>query len=496
MRPVVRRKLHLEAVLCWVIVMLGASPLLLAWPVPLQDWPNHVAGAHVLAALLDGDVFWSGYYRFNTFMVPNAAVDLGLLGLRRAGLSEPAAANLFLLVTYAVFVGGMAALSRMLSRLDALHLAAAVLLFYGAALFWGLVNCVLAIGLLWILLASWLAVGLRAPGWRVAIAAFGAALLLFVHVVPAMVFALLLGCFDAVRLRSGARLSSCASTPMALLVAVCGLRALPGDTGRDLAIVYAWGPSLTGFAAWKLRVFATSPFGGSALLDGATMLALLGGGLAVALAARMRMPPGALFAVLALIALTLAAPERIGTGSLLDVRLAVLPAMLAAASCRLQWRSIAARRACLAVVMVLVLGRTAVIAQQWRAASQVFTAFDAGAAAVPRGSIMMMGYGRPIGTLSWTDIWSPAIQSMAAQVVTRGVCFPALFANPDQQPIALRQPLPDLGQPWDMSDPVRSRASLTAIGLLCESRAYAGVFLTVLYGDAPFRILDACAPPS
>ena len=476
----------------WLVLLAGATPLLVAWPMPLQDWPNHMAGAHVLSGLLSADPFWTRFYRFNTFLVPNAAVDLGLLALHTAGCSEPVAAQLFLVATYTVFTGGLALLSRALATCGSMRIAAAVLLFYGVALFWGLINYVLAVGLMWGLLAIWIGAA-RQPGWRLVIAGLGAGLLLFVHAIPAVVFALLLACFDAARWRDGAGLRSCGSAPLALAVVAGLLRLLPGQTGHDLAAGYAGNGSFAAFTRWKMLVFATSQLGGSRAQDGATVLAWLGGLAAIGLAARPRMATEPALGVAVLVLLTLAAPERLGTGSLLDVRLAVLPPMLAAASLRLEWRSVAARQRCAALVALLVIGRTAVIATEaWRSAT-VFAAFDLAAGKLPQGSIMMMGYGRPLATLTWTDVWSPPIQSIAAQVVVRGIFFPALFANPDQQPIALRPEFQVLTQPWDFSDAAHRRQSLTALAVVCASGRYAQVFVTILYGDAPFRIVDACS---
>ncbi len=474
----------------WILTIVGALPLLLASPAPLQDWPNHLAGAHVLSALLDGDPFWRRFYTLNTFLVPNAAVDLGLLGFRALGLGEAAAATAFLLVTYAVFVGGMVRLSRALAAFDATKIPLAILLFYGVAVFWGLVNYVLALGVMWGLVAVWLRVG-RARG-RLLIAGPGAIALLFAHAVPAVVFPLLLGCFDLARWRAGARLRSCLSAPLALVAVAATLRLLPGETGHDLVAVYTGGDSIGAFVLWKVRVLATVPFGGSLVQDAATLIAVAGTAVAIGLSARLRLGVGAALGIVALALLMFAAPERLGTGSMLDTRLAPLPFMLAAMAIRLDWRGPMARPICVAVVSGLVVVRTLVIAAEWRAADRVFAAFDADAARLAPGSVMMMAHGRPLAELSWTDIWSPPIQSIAAQVVRRGVFFPALFANPDQQPIALRGGFAALGQPWDVSDPSRRAASLAALRPLCGD--YRGVFVTVLYGAVPFEIVDACEP--
>jgi GNAT superfamily N-acetyltransferase len=459
-------------------------------PVPLQDWPNHIAGSHVLAALLAGDPFWERFYRLNTFLVPDAAVDVGLLGLRRLGVPEALAANIFVFATYFICTISMIAVSRSLRAYDATKPALAVLLFYAVPLFWGLVNYVLAVGLMWGALALWLR--RRDPIARLAVAAAAAAVLLFVHVIPAVAFGLLLGCFDAARWRAGASPRSCVSGPVALAVALVTLRLLPGHTGDDLGAVYAGAGSVAAFALWKLRVFATLPLGGGVWRDAVSAVAWLGAAAAIGLAARPRLAFGPALGVAALVLLVLAVPERLGTGSLLDVRLAILPLMLAAMAVRPRWRGAGAARACLAVVTLVTLARTGLIAAEWRRAADVFAAYDAQAATLPPGGLMVMGYGRPRADITWANTWSPPIQSIAAQVVRHGVFFPALFANPDQQPIARRPQFNPLGQPWNFSDPAHRAASLTALRGLCDGGMYTGVFVTVLYGPTPFTIVDAC----
>jgi hypothetical protein len=76
---------------------------------------------------------------------------------------------------------------------------------------------------------------------------------------------------------------------------------------------------------------------------------------------------------------------------------------------------------------------------------------------------------------------------MAAQVVQHGLFYPNLFANPAQQPIAVRSDLLPLGQPWNLADPAHFEASAAALAKLCTTGTYAGVFLTVLY-LSPFVI--------
>ncbi len=487
------------------VLLLGAVPLLVARPAPLQDWPNHIARVHILAGLLRGSGFWARFYRFDGFLVPNAALDLGVLGLLRAGLPIAAAAQIFLLVTYLVFVGGFCALARASAAFSPAKVGFVVLLFYSNALFWGLVNYVLGIGLL----LAMLAVGLHAGAWRrFCVAGGGAALLLFVHVVPAVALAAILFCLDLHRFATSreALIRRCAASTswlLALLVVAGLLAVLPGGAGHEFVAGYP-GASVGDVLTRKLGLFGKALLGGSRVQDAAS-LAAVAICIAASVFARARLSAASMVVVIGLIVLAMAAPERLGTGSLLDTRLALLPLLFAAACVRLEPRPLAT-----AIAVGVVLARTLLIALEWQAAGQVFRDFDRRTAALPPGGLMMMAYGTPLPSLSWQRIWSPPIISIATQVVLRDVFMPAIFANPAQQPIALRPEYAALAQPWNLTDAARLHAAASALDAVCAARRFAGVYLTVLYpgrfvasqvgaallhAQPDFLILDACRLP-
>ena len=134
--------------------------------------------------------FWSRFYEPGSFMVPNAALDVAILGLNAIGFDPQVSALLFVLVAYAVFVGGVCALAAAWEAFDLTKIAFAALLFTTGTLYYGLVNYVLAVGLVLCLLAAWIATRPPArPAWvQVTVAAVGVALLFFCHLIGAVVF--------------------------------------------------------------------------------------------------------------------------------------------------------------------------------------------------------------------------------------------------------------------------------------------------------------------
>ena len=493
-------------------VLLGALPLLVTRPAPLQDWPNHVARMHVLTGLLQGDAFWTRYYRFAGFLVPDAALDLGVLGLGQAGLPVDVAAQSFLVMTYLVFVAGFCALAQALGTLGGLapvKVTFAILLFYGNALFWGLVNYILGVGLMLGLLALWLRCDGRGGAWpRMLIAGLGAVPLLFTHLVAAVAWIVVLGAFDlhrllASRVPAWTRLLGSASWLVALVAVAVLLHALPGEAGHEFSIRYA-GAGIGGAIVRKLALFGKLLLGGSLLQDAASLAALLVCA-GVAASSRPSLAPAPVWAAAVLALLTLVAPERIGTGSVLDVRLAILPLLLLAAAVRIE-----PGRPAVAAVAAAVVARTLLLAGQWHTAGGVFHDFRQQAARLPAGSVMMVAYGTPLRSLTWQQVWSPAITSLATQAVSREIFVPALFANPAQQPIALRPAYAALTQPWNLTDAAHLHATGAGLAAVCDRHGFRGVYLTVLYpgGFLPgqvgaatlhaqrdFLLLDACRLP-
>ena len=500
--PAARPPPWARLILPMLVVLIGAAPIAIARPAPLQDWPNHVARIHILLALLRHDGFWSQHYRFTGFLTPDAVMDLSIAGLSRLGLPVRVAAQCFLLTGYGLFVAGFCALARALDAWSSIKPVLAVLLFYGNALFWGLVSYVLGLGLMLGLLALWLGAA-KQPAWRLCLAALAAVLLLFTHLVVAGIWVIVLGCFDLHRVatqpgRWSRRVTGSASWLAALVTMGLSLSLLPASGGHDASFGYAGGG--LGAAGRKLWLFGKLLLGGGAMQDAASLAALLACLVAV-LSSRPRLAAAPSLAVAALALTALLAPERIGDGSQLDSRLALPPLLLLAAGV-----AVRPRRLVLPLAGGAVCARTLLLVGIWHASSQLFAQYRSQAADLPPHSLMMMAYGTPLASLSWRQIWSPPITSIATQVVFRDLFMPAIFANPSQQPIGLRGRYVPLKQPWNMSDAAHRAASEAALAALCGTREFRRIFLTVLYPGTlarrlhggllvqrdDFLILDAC----
>lgn len=490
-----------------MFVGLGSLPFLAGRLTPLQDWPNHLARVHIVNAMLHGDLFWAQFYRIGSFLVPNAALDVSVIGLIRLGADPATAAQLFLVITYLAFVGGVGALAAALRSFDPAKIALAALLFTGGALFWGLVDYLLGIGLALTVLAGWI-VAAGHPWRRLLVAVGGTVLLFYCHLVAAAVFVLLLGCFAVAEGLAARPIRLGGISAVAGMAVLLMLRALsPASEEGLLGWVYAGGPNWAGMLHHKALMFGRALMGGGAAVDEAMMATLLAAALLLSVAARLQLRHAGITAVVALALLALLAPERIGTGSLLDFRLAMLPLLLAVTTLRIGWRGPPWRLASHALLAMGLVVHGVLLGAAWRSADVEFAAFDHLAAQFVPGSMVVMANGTPLRQITFDQFWSPPLTSIETQAVTRHIFVPMIFANPTQQPLALLSRFAGLNQPFDFSSREAVAASRLRLAPLCA--AWPNVYVTVLYprpwlraalppqamlGNEPdFLVLDGCA---
>lgn len=468
-----------------LIASLAALPLAVTVPAPLQDWPGHLARVRIVDEMLRGAGPWQAFYELRSFLIPNVALDLGVLGLVKCGLGLEAAGTVFLLLTYAVFVAGFVRLSGAFGAAGAVKPLLGATLFYSAALFWGFVNYVMGVGVLLWVIALWL----RADRiWvRLAVAVFGSAAAFACHAIAGFLVVGVLGCLDlhALARETPWRLSrhltslAAAATVLALLAA--------SPTGGDglLSVSYFGAGSAFAVAEWKAMLFAQALLHGGVWADAA----LVGLGLvllaAAWFAAKVTLAPLARPVVLALALLALAAPEKVGTGSLLDYRLGVLPFIFALAGVRLSWRRSAGPALVFAAAALLVLVRSAALAAAWRDAGRTYAEADAAFAGLPQDGLLLTAYGRLPEQLGFVEWWTPPVAHVDALAVRYGVFVPSVAAFPAQQPLVLRPRYFALNRTADADTPERWAQALGQARLLCPGASdglpFTAVSIIVLY---------------
>ncbi|MBV8525180.1 MAG: hypothetical protein JOY71_24175 [Acetobacteraceae bacterium] len=487
-----------------VIAVGAALPLLVSVPAPLQDWPNHLGRVHILDELLRGVGPWGTFYEFNSFLIPNVALDFGVLALLRCGMSLAVAGALFLLATYALFVTGF---TRMSSSFGASHPGTpmlAALLFYNSALFYGLLNYLAGLGLLFWGIALWIRA--KRPALRAGIAILVAAATFLCHIVSAALLVGLLGLLDLSTLmhtRKHSVFENCTSLAAAATVLVL-LKLSPTGNDNLFSLAYVGTESAQGFFYWKASLFLKALLSGSFWSD--IILAAFGATLALSIlaTARIGFSGPELIILMAVTLLPILAPYLVGAGSLLDYRLAPSPFIFAGATARLRWRFACGPALVFSVLSLCVIIRSALLAESWREARHTYAEADAAFATLPPRSVLLAVRGHPLKQVSWADFWTPPVSHLHTLAVQHEVIVPSVFAYRSQQPLALRSHAQAWSEATDADTPERLNSVLTRARLLCPNNP--GVFVAALY-PAPFMkgaavravndrlsIIDACAP--
>ena len=462
----------------------AAMPRLVLVPAPMQDWPSHLARLHIMSQMMAGQSDWQRFYQLNTFFLPNVVLDVGVLGLMGLGLTLNAASVVFLLLTYAVFVGGFCALCGAFRTFDASKLALGGVLFFNFSLFWGFINFQFGLALALAIAALWV----RAERCivRLPVAVVGGAAVCMCHLVAAGAFLVLLGSVELVRFvrsPSWRGLMLNATSIVAAFFVFSLLCASQTSHENLLSMVFVNAGSIGGIVRWKASVLVKALLGGGRAADIVTVVGVAVAIIAIGAGARVRFSAVAVVAVLASLALCVAAPFEIGSGALLDVRLGLLPLIAAAALLRFDWRSRQAQCAVVAVLAGVVLLRSALIWRDWHADAAVTQDFAAKAATLPAGSTVMTATGKR--RVPWSKLWSPPMMQLATKAALHDVFVPTVFADPTQQPLALRPEWRRWGHMLELVDRAQLADGLAALRNLCGrmncNRGSGRVYLLALY---------------
>jgi hypothetical protein len=176
------------AVLFVVLMAVVSIPVVTHPLPPLSDHFNHLARAHVIAAIgTDPDL--QRFYAVEWQMVPNLMMDLVVPVLHRF-MDVYRAGQVFTVMAFALILSGTLALNwALFDRWSALPLIAAVLL-YNEVLLVGVMNYVFGIGLALWALAAWVALRDKPWPWRLSVSTLACVALFFCHLYTLGVYGL------------------------------------------------------------------------------------------------------------------------------------------------------------------------------------------------------------------------------------------------------------------------------------------------------------------
>jgi hypothetical protein len=345
------------------------------------------------------------------------------------------AGKLFLVLSFALIVGGAAWLNRVVTGGWRLWPLLTVAFLYNRQFLWGFINYLFGLGVALCGLALWLALE-RGRAWlRLLAAALVALLCFFSHVAAFGVYALIIAGVEARpalaewhgrRWRSlGGRIALFAGQFM--LPAVVILGSWHAVSGGDISYAGWWRKADLLFSVFDNY---SRPFDAACF---ALLLILFG---SLAWRRRLHLAPRLIPAITLVFLAYLFLPSQLLSGSGADHRIPVALFVLLAAAAAPRFPS---RRAALMVcgmAAAVLFARLAVIEAVWVKADRVYSADIAGIDRLPVGVKLAVAY--PAGAVNAAVI--PEVHLATVAVWRRAAFVPTLFAFPGQQPVALKPP--------------------------------------------------------
>ncbi len=433
-----------QPLLLAVICVILAAPLLLVDLPPLLDYPNHLARLFVAAQGAD-DPLMAQMFTAKWAIIPNLAVDLIAPPLFRL-FPVHVAGRIIIAVAVLLPVLGTVAFHRAVFNQRSWWPLASALVAYNAALLLGFLNFIIALGLALLLAAAWIAGRKTRPVGTLVLVFFGTILLFFCHLMGLAFFAVLIGMYEAEQAwkdkagrhgglwRRGLAVAAVLVVPSALFLA-SPFQQAEGELG--------WLP-LNQKLVQLIFPFLNYSFP----LDVATGLMVIGFAM-LCLMARwgvLRLHCAAAIALLGL--LCAVAPFAFKGTMALDSRFAIMVGFLTFAG--MSPEQLPRRVAAFAIpgMAGLFVLRMAILALAWHGHQADVTELRAVIASVPPGSTVAVATVTPSEA---PDYWRHAplgrmlsdgsmldAHMAALLLIERRAFWPFLFAEPSQQPIALR----------------------------------------------------------
>lgn len=405
------------------LLLIACVPLALTLIPPLSDYPNHVARIYVLLNL-DHSAELATYYAPFLRPIPNLAFDAVALVLAQM-LPLWLAGKVVIAITFAVMLGGVIYLHRVVHGHWSVWPCLAIFFLYNRLFLWGFVGNLLSLGLAIWGTAVFLQLRHARPVLRLAVNSALALIIYFGHLFALGIYAITIACLAAYDL-------------------LPRIRREPGAVLRELfllglpfgapALLFLFSPTaeVLGKTEWKglLRSLST-PFNVvnnyNHVLDITTFL-LLGALVVVAfLHKRLKVAPEFIGVLVVLGLLALAMPDQLMSIYFADQRIPIALALLGVAATDPVIRPKDGSALIFAVFAVLFIVRIGVISDVWRKSDQVYKSYIAAFEHMPRGARLLSIVSFP-GDFSLPPI--PCIEAGTIAVITRDAFAPNLYAYP------------------------------------------------------------------
>ncbi|MBA4367688.1 MAG: hypothetical protein C0403_08625 [Desulfobacterium sp.] len=414
-----------------VLLLISLIPLGMVRFPPMVDYPNHLARMYLLANLDQSDIL-SEFYRIKWTVLPNLAMDVIVPPLIKIFPLE-IAGRIFIAIILLLLLSGTCALFYALHRRISVWPLLAVLFLYNRVLLWGFLNCLFGIGLMLWVLAAWIFFSDR-PAYVRAIGFIIPALCLFFsHIFALGVYGLcIVGYEFSAHRRSGFRNQATAlgiSLVQFILPGILFLFFSPAAPADQAGIYY--GSFFWRFVAVLYPVLNYYP-----VLDIGTALML--GGLFVTgiLTKKIHIAEAMYGPLVLLFILFWIMPMQIITSDRNEMRISITLAFLITAASAPEPGSIRHWRTGVALLLVLVGVRTAVLTTQWFRADEIYSQYLTAFEQIKPG-------GRLFTAIAYPGVWKPFPVPLThipcLAIIQRSAFVPSLLAYSTQQPVQLAE---------------------------------------------------------
>lgn len=450
-----------------VLAIVLLAPLLVIDVPPLADYPNHLARFFILAH--PDDPVLSKIYAPHWTILPNLGMDVIGAGLLRI-TDTHTGGRILLALSLLAPVGGAVVYHRVAFGCRSYWPLASGLVAYNAAFFMGFMNFLFSLGLALIGAAAWVALRRQnRSGWKTLAGAIAAVATFFIHIFGLAFLFLLIGAEEASGLRrrwSSGTVTACDFMKAAIPILIALAPAL---------VLYRLSPfsdTATSLGAWHAIVKLMRPFSPFTIpnveLTIVTAVAVI-----VALVAMRRhlaFAPGLRLAIAVLAIVYIAAPLRIKGGSYVDLRAAVMVALLLFAGVQPR---IARREAMMfgIAVAALILVRSASVAATWIDSRDDLADLRAAIDGVEPGARVLLATGSsgkrtmaPPARRTLPGIGRLTNHLPALLPVERRAFWPLLFADPAQQPVTILPPFDRMSQPLTGAGRLGGAGQRTVLG--------------------------------
>jgi hypothetical protein len=404
-------------------------PFALCDPLPLNDYPNHLARMHILA---DGGASpdLARYYGIEWSLVPNLAVDLVVPLLARLMPVETAMLVFSALIFLLTASGTIAANWALYGGRSWLPFGV-FLLLYNRSFLWGFLNYLFALGVAFWAFALWLWLKDRGTPLRLAVFPALAFLLFVLHLSAFGVYAILVGGYELHRSfedrRRGLAVLARRWAVIALQFVPPFIALLALSPASDKIARIEFGSlmgRLVGVFDPVLNYVVPVDLATAAVIGGVFVWGLVRGW--IVFHRLMIVPTGLLVLLYAFL------PDTLLDSFAAARRLALPLAMAALVACDLKLESVAGRRVLFAGFAGLFALRLAIVAINWQAADAIYAEMIAAMERLERGARI---YTLNAITLR-PQLGNPPLQHMPAMaVVRRDALTNQMFTDRAENPI-------------------------------------------------------------